>query len=213
MIDNWQKFALWFGPLILVNPPPLPSSINPFSKRSFSKSWDTIGTDGGRVGGGDGGEHVDVTFPVTVPIWRGAWDSKKIGSIVVTHVFTHSPLDVWSRIYWRRKAKARTVVSRCGPRVERRPLIACSHTPFAPLLSLSSSTLAPTSVIFLPFCILHFFPAIFFSLSLSSSSLPSRTSTFSSNILFFFLFRPRIFFLSLFEYILLLLLLLLLCPE
>lgn len=94
------------------------------------------------------------------------------------------------------------MVSRCGPRVERRPLIACSHTPFAPLLSLSSSTLAPTSVIFLPFCILHFFPAIFFSLSLllfhlervhflriyysSSSSGHESSSSLSSSIFFFF---------------------------
>lgn len=99
------------------------------------------------------------------------------------------------------------MVSRCGPRVERRPLIACSHTLFAPspfpLPSSSPSTLAPTSVIFLPFCILHFFPAIFFSLSLSPLLLflppsPRPSRTFSSNILFFFLFRKNEFFLSLF---------------
>lgn len=168
MIDNWEKFPLvGFGQCSLI------LLLHRFvrSPNGCSPNREI------RLGSGR-------TRSRRAPRWRtrrrdvprncsnlaGAWDSKKIGSIVVTHVFTHSPLDVWSRIYWRRKAKARTVVSRCGPRVERRPLIACSHTLFAPspfpLPSSSPSTLAPTSVIFLPFCILHFFPAIFFSLSL-----------------------------------------------
>ena len=92
----------------------------------------------------------------------------------LTHLLTRS--NVWSRIYWQRGPKARTVVSPCGPQVERSPLIAFSHTLLLFLLLPTSACASPSSSSSLVvFPLLSFATRLLFS-HLSPAPFPSLLS-------------------------------------
>lgn len=94
----------------------------------------------------------------------------------LTHLLTRP--NVWSRIYWQRGPKARTVVSPCGPQVERSPLIAFSHTLLLFLLLPTSACASPSSSSFrLPSTSSFRYTAPLLSPLSCSLSLASSTSS------------------------------------